>query len=216
MLQSNPLTCLFVFQFSAPSENDRVRHLRNASDAAAISTMRNHWESYVTPSMIHELASRGIDRVRVPVGYWISEAPVRHPPCPHSAAPGQLCEALITNWAGCRCKWQPDETGVDTCGWECADGQTMAARPATMYVALNDYVFTRCYSAPEAVCLGRYDFGFNNEGFATGGINYLERLLSSMQQHGIQAIIDLHAVPSGGTDWDACKSALAGTLTRTC
>ena len=46
----------------------------------------------------------------------------------------------------------------------------------------------------------------------TGGINYLERLLSSMQQHGIQSIIDLHAVPSGGTDWDACKPALAGTL----
>merc|ERR1712166_961993 len=53
-------------QFSAPSENDWVRHLRNGSDAAAISTMRNHWESYVTPSMIDELASRGIDRVRVP------------------------------------------------------------------------------------------------------------------------------------------------------
>ena len=37
----------------------------------------------------------------------------------------------------------------------------------------------------------------------TGGMNYLERLLRLLREHGLRALIDLHAVPSGGTDWDA-------------
>eukprot|EP00239_Pterosperma_sp_CCMP1384_P009715 CAMPEP_0197865666 /NCGR_PEP_ID=MMETSP1438-20131217/43793_1 /TAXON_ID=1461541 /ORGANISM="Pterosperma sp., Strain CCMP1384" /LENGTH=71 /DNA_ID=CAMNT_0043484159 /DNA_START=648 /DNA_END=860 /DNA_ORIENTATION=+ len=43
--------------------------------------MRNHWESYYTSDMIISLASRGVTHVRIPLGYWISEAPVRYPPC---------------------------------------------------------------------------------------------------------------------------------------
>jgi len=48
-----------------------------------------------------------------------------------------------------------------------------------------------------------YDYGFNAEGFATGGINYLEGMIADLKKRGIQVIIDLHAPPGGGS---SCQS----------
>eukprot|EP01062_Namystynia_karyoxenos_P004652 TRINITY_DN11656_c0_g1_i1.p1 TRINITY_DN11656_c0_g1~~TRINITY_DN11656_c0_g1_i1.p1 ORF type:complete len:642 (+),score=158.46 TRINITY_DN11656_c0_g1_i1:75-1928(+) len=41
------------------------------------------------------------------------------------------------------------------------------------------------------------EFGFNHEGFATGGITYVERMLAKLKQRGMTALIDLHSLPGG-------------------
>ena len=38
--------------------------------------MRNHWEGYYTAAMIDALPALGVNAVRIPVGYWIMDAPV--------------------------------------------------------------------------------------------------------------------------------------------
>ena len=48
-----------------------------------------------------------------------------------------------------------------------------------------------------------YDFGFNDEGFVTGGLNYLEAMIAKLKQRNIRAIVDLHAVPGAGSN---CQS----------
>eukprot|EP00039_Didymoeca_costata_P024388 m.10163 g.10163 ORF g.10163 m.10163 type:complete len:552 (+) comp4211_c0_seq1:182-1837(+) len=44
-----------------------------------------------------------------------------------------------------------------------------------------------------------YDFGFNHEGFVTGGINYLEAMLVKLKARNIKALIDIHAMPGGSS-----------------
>jgi hypothetical protein len=41
--------------------------------------------------------------------------------------------------------------------------------------------------------------GFNHEGFATGGVLYVERLLAKLKIRGIAALVDLHAMPGGAS-----------------
>lgn len=43
------------------------------------------------------------------------------------------------------------------------------------------------------------EYGFNHEGFVTGGINELEGVLRKLKARGIASLIDLHAVPGGGS-----------------
>ena len=123
--------------FSAPAEADFIRALRAAGgDSYAVQSMRNHWAGYVPEAALDALVSLGVTHARIPVGYWLFEAPV-------AALPP-------------------------------------SARPPTMY-----------------------DFGFNHEGFVTGGVNALEALLAQCKARGIQALIDLHALPGGAS---SCQS----------
>jgi aryl-phospho-beta-D-glucosidase BglC (GH1 family) len=50
---------------------------------------------------------------------------------------------------------------------------------------------------------GAYNFGYNHEGFVTGGLNYLEEMLVKLKARGIHALIDLHAMPGGSS---SCQS----------
>ena len=86
---------------------------------------------YIPDVALNTLAAFGITHVRIPVGYWLMDAPV---------APAGLT---------------------------------------------------------------RYDYGFNHEGFVTGGINYLEAMLAKLKARGIRALVDLHAMPGGSS---ACQS----------
>jgi aryl-phospho-beta-D-glucosidase BglC (GH1 family) len=115
---------------SAGAEQDVVSSLRRVSDSHAISTMRNHWGEFVDDQTLNLLARFGITHLRIPVGYWILDAPVG------------------------------------------SDNTTHATPAATMY-----------------------DFGFQEEGFATGGMNYLEGLLDKLPSLGMRAVIDMHAMP---------------------
>ena len=127
-------------QFSAPAEGDFVRALRAAGgDDFAIATMKNHWQGYISDAALDALATLGVSHARIPVGYWIIEAPV----------------ALAAGADGLR-------------------------RTPTMY-----------------------DYGFNHEGFVTGGINALEALLAKLKARGIKALVDLHALPGGSSQ---CQS----------
>jgi len=123
-------------QFQFPAEADMVASLRASSgDAYAIQTMRNHWAGYVPDAALDALAAFGVTHCRIPVGYWIMEAP--SVPVP----PGQA---------------------------------------ASMY-----------------------SFGFNHEGFVTGGVNYLESTLAKLKSRGIKALLDMHALPGGSSQ---CQS----------
>jgi hypothetical protein len=64
-------------QIEADSELDFVIGLRReGGDAHAIATMRNHWQHYLTDEMLDTAVELGINAVRIPVGYWITEPPV--------------------------------------------------------------------------------------------------------------------------------------------
>ena len=64
-------------QIEAESELDFVTKLRKEKgDAYAITTMRNHWEGYISDAALDAAQALGIDAVRIPVGYWIMDAPV--------------------------------------------------------------------------------------------------------------------------------------------
>ena len=105
------------------AENDFIRWHRAAQgDQFALQTVRNHWENFVSDEMLDALASLGIASVRVPIGYWIFDAPV-------------------------------------------GGGGSMR------------------------------DYGFQTEGFATGGINALEALLPKLSGRNMSLMLDLHALP---------------------
>ena len=118
-------------QFHAPAEADLVAQLRETSDAFAVRTMQNHWRGYLPDAAFDALAAFGTTHVRIPVGFWIVEAPV-----------------VVV---------EPSPRG------------------------------------------GMYDYGFNHEGFVTGGMNELEAALAKLAARDIKALIDLHAVPGGGS-----------------
>ena len=64
-------------QIFASSELDFVLDLRKEhGDEFAIKTMKNHWAGYYTEEMIDAAQELGVDTVRLPVGYWIMDAPV--------------------------------------------------------------------------------------------------------------------------------------------
>jgi hypothetical protein len=105
-------------QFQAPAELDFIRQLRAVNDSFAIQTMRNHWNGYIPDAALDAMAASGIDTVRIPVGYWITES---------------------------------------------------------------------------------RQYGFQAEGFVTGGIEALERMIAKLKKRGVRALIDLHAVPGGGS-----------------
>ena len=64
-------------QIEADSELDFVIQMRRArGDAVAIATMRNHWARYLDEGMLDTAVALGVNAVRVPVGYWIVDAPV--------------------------------------------------------------------------------------------------------------------------------------------
>ena len=130
-------------QFSAPAEADLIASLRAAGgDAFAVATMRNHWAGYIPDAALDALAALGVTHCRIPVGYWIVEAP-----------------AVIV----------PQSENDDA-----------AAAPPTMYT-----------------------FGFNHEGFVTGGMAYLEAAIAKLKARGIKALVDVHALPGGGSQ---CQS----------
>ena len=63
-------------ELEAASELAFVTELRAThSDAFAIRTMRNHWEHYISDEMLDAARSIGVNAVRIPVGYWIVDAP---------------------------------------------------------------------------------------------------------------------------------------------
>ena len=125
--------------FSAPAEADLVARLRaEGGGAFAVQTMRNHWAGYVPDEALDALAAFGVTHARLPIGYWITEAPVLNP-----------------------------------------DGSP--AKPG---------------ATP-------YDFGFNHEGFVTGGLNYLEATVARLKARGMRALVDLHAMPGGSSQ---CQS----------
>jgi hypothetical protein len=63
-------------QFEARSELDFVLELRAAKgDDYTIATMKNHWSHYYTDEMLDKAMTLGINAVRIPVGYWIMDAP---------------------------------------------------------------------------------------------------------------------------------------------
>eukprot|EP00662_Eupelagonemidae_sp_cell21_P048069 gene48069-36698_t len=43
------------------------------------------------------------------------------------------------------------------------------------------------------------DYGFNHEGYATGGIAALEDMIARLKARGMRALIDLHALPAGAS-----------------
>lgn len=118
-------------KFSASAEADLVAQLRVTSDAFAVRTMQNHWRGYLPDAAFDALAAFGATHVRIPIGFWIVEAP-----------------AVVV---------EPSPRG------------------------------------------GMYSYGFNHEGFVTGGMNELEAALAKLAARGIKALIDLHAVPGGGS-----------------
>ena len=64
-------------QIEEHSELDFVTKLRKENgDDFAIKTMRNHWAGYYTAEMLDGAKKLGVDTVRIPVGYWIMDAPV--------------------------------------------------------------------------------------------------------------------------------------------
>lgn len=64
-------------KFSAPAEADLVAQLiRQGGEDFAIETMRNHWLGYVPDAALDALAAFGTTHVRIPIGYWIVDAPV--------------------------------------------------------------------------------------------------------------------------------------------
>ena len=131
---------MFDAPLTAPAEADLVAALRaQGGDAFAVRTMRNHWAGYIPDAALDALAALGVNHARIPVGYWIVEAPAVAVP-------------------------QPDDP----------------PGPPTLRT-----------------------FGFNHEGFATGGITYLEATLARLKARGIKALVDVHALPGGGS---ACQS----------
>jgi len=126
-------------QLSASSELDFVSGLREAvSDGYAIHTMRNHWSGYLPDDVLDAMAGLGINAVRIPVGYWIVDAPVGG-------------------------------------------------------------------SSP-------LEYGFNPEGFVTGGLNHLSQMLYKLKARGVVALLDMHALPCNSacvSDGMNCAAPLA-------
>lgn len=64
-------------QIESESELDFVNLLRaSLGDEGAISTMRNHWSGFISDADLDAAVALGVNAVRIPVGYWITEAPV--------------------------------------------------------------------------------------------------------------------------------------------
>ena len=63
-------------QIEAAAELDFVTDLRKVSDEYAIKTLKNHWDGYITDASLDAAVGLGINAVRIPVGYWITDAPV--------------------------------------------------------------------------------------------------------------------------------------------
>ena len=64
-------------QVFASSELDFITALRkDKGDDFAIKTMKNHWAGYITGDMLDAAKKLGVDTVRIPMGYWIADAPV--------------------------------------------------------------------------------------------------------------------------------------------
>jgi aryl-phospho-beta-D-glucosidase BglC (GH1 family) len=124
-------------QFSAAAENDLIQQWRgNGGDQFAINTIKNHWAGYLPDTILDTIQQFGITHARIPVGYWIVDAPV--------------------------------------------NGNSM------------------------------YQFGFNPEGYVTGGLNYLETMLTKLKKRGIRAIVDLHAVPGAGSSCQSYAGVMEG------
>ena len=78
---------------SVASENDYVTSLRRQpcfsalgflgrldfcaeGDAFALRTMRNHWEGFISDAALDVLRDFGVTHARIPIGYWLLDAPV--------------------------------------------------------------------------------------------------------------------------------------------
>jgi len=55
------------------------------------------------------------------------------------------------------------------------------------------------------------DTGFQHEGFATGGVVFVEQMLAKLKTRGISALIDLHAMPGGSSK---CQSYAGMAVTQ--
>lgn len=63
-------------QISGSSELDFVTTLRKEKgDEYALKTMRNHWEHFISDEALDRAKALAVDAVRIPVGYWIVDAP---------------------------------------------------------------------------------------------------------------------------------------------
>ena len=64
-------------QFQTPAENDFIRtNRKKGGDAYALQSQVNHWGGYIPDAALDAMRALGVTHVRIPVGYWISEAPV--------------------------------------------------------------------------------------------------------------------------------------------
>ena len=99
-------------------------------------------------------------------------------------------QTMANHWAG----YIPD-AALDACS---ALGVTHVRVPVPYWIVEPPVVPVALPGAAP-----KYAFGFNHEGFATGGLNYLEAMLAKLKARGIRALIDLHAMPGGSS---ACNS----------
>jgi hypothetical protein len=97
---------------------------------------------------------------------------------------------MINHWEG----YIP-EAALDLCA---ALGLTHVRIPIP-YWALEAPVVPVAIPGPPP----RHAYGFNHEGFVTGGLNHLEDMLARLKARGLRALIDLHALPGGSS---ACNS----------
>ena len=58
-----------------------------------------------------------------------------------------------------------------------------------------------------------HEFGFQAEGFVTGGLNYLEAMLLRLKRRGLRAMIDLHALPGCASSCQAYAGVMCQTPT---
>lgn len=61
-----------------------------------------------------------------------------------------------------------------------------------------------------------YEYGFNHEGFVTGGLNYLEAALAKLKTRNIHALIDMHALPGEDSAYLTSHHHLASLGSNTC
>ena len=88
-------------KFSAPAEADWVAALRTqGGDAFAVTTLFNHWAGYIPDVALDLCVSLGITHARIPIPFWLLEAPVTPVPLPGAPSPkyayGLTHEGFVT------------------------------------------------------------------------------------------------------------------------
>lgn len=117
--------------------------VQNLGIESALLSMHNHWANFITNDDLIQLGKNGITRLRIPIGWWIFDAPL-------------------------------DNFVLGKTGITCAGMDDVKNNKNTMY-----------------------QVGFQQNGFVTGGMLYLENLLKKCKLLGFKVLIDCHALPGG-------------------